>query len=54
LHADSLPKYQRGRLFEMDKKLYLVSIKVEGFEQGADDQDDLDDDDDDQDEEGLG
>jgi hypothetical protein len=43
-------KIPRERLFEMDKKLDVVSIKVEGFEQGADDQGDLDDDDD-QDEE---
>jgi hypothetical protein len=37
------------RLFEMDKKLYLVNILVEGFEQEGvaksylDDNDDLDD-----------
>jgi hypothetical protein len=42
------------RLFEMDKKLYMVSIKVEGFEQDVDDQDDWDDDDEDQNEEGKG
>jgi hypothetical protein len=39
-------KIPRERLFEMDKKLYLVNIKVEGYEQKEDDQDDLDDDDD--------
>jgi hypothetical protein len=41
-------KVPKERLFELEKKLYLVNIKVEGYEQGAEDedQDDLDDDDD--------
>jgi hypothetical protein len=34
------------KLFEMEKKLYLVNIRVEGYEQGVNDQDDLDDDND--------
>jgi hypothetical protein len=34
------------RLFEMDKKLYLISIHVEGYEQEESDKTDMDDDDD--------
>jgi hypothetical protein len=41
-------KMPKERLFELERKLYLVDIKVEGYEQPEDeDQDDLDDDDDD-------
>jgi hypothetical protein len=39
-------KISGERFFEMEKNLYLVNIKVEGYEQGEDDHDDLDDDDD--------
>jgi hypothetical protein len=46
-------KIPMERLFELERRLYLVSIKVEGHDQGVDDQNDLDDDDqtDDKDEE---
>jgi hypothetical protein len=38
-------KIPRERLFELAKKLYLVTIKVEGFEQGSDGGDEFDGDD---------
>jgi hypothetical protein len=38
-------KIPRERLFELAKKLYLVTIKVDGYEQGSDDGDDSDGDD---------
>jgi hypothetical protein len=39
-------KISRERLFEMEKKLYLVSIVVEGFEQMENEKNEVEDDDD--------
>jgi hypothetical protein len=39
-------KISRERLFEMEKKLYLVSIVVEGFEQMENEKNGVEDDDD--------